>query len=535
MDTQDQAQTLTYSYDQFGVMAQTFTAGMTGLLDRVSLASDTPYGFTILNVGIETLAADGTPSGTVLGSNTFRGSFTGAGRQFHDFLFSPGVPITAGTHYAIVVKAYAGGINWYDSSWLDAYPGGQLYVSCFGCAWFSDPSYGQDFAFKTWVATNTNQAPALTANSSAITVTEGTAPTNTGSYSDPDGDTVTISASSGTLTRTGTSGGAWTWTAPASDEAPTQTVNLTADDGRGFTSTTSFTVTVITVTPTAVITNDPPSSPEGTPIDLTASATSPAATDNAFNYSWAVTKDGSPFATGAGGSFIFTPNDEGTYVATLRATDDGGISGTSSFTVVGTNVAPTAKIDRVTASAPLVLTAQESVNFAGSFSDPGVMDSHAVSWNFGDGTPAGTSSYGPGGTAAFSTSHTYTAAGTYNVTLTVNDDDGASGQATARVLVQTPQQALAAIAARVQGITTLNAGQKNSLTAKLQAAIDAIGRGNTTAANNQLNAFLNEVQADAGAGKLSSTDAADLRTAIHAVQAALGVYNRLLQWWTIEA
>jgi hypothetical protein len=121
------------------------------------------------------------------------------------------------------------------------------------------------------------------------------------------------------------------------------------------------------------------------------------------------------------------------------------------------------------------------------------------------------------------------------VTLTVNDDDGASGQATARVLVQTPQQALAAIAARVQGITTLNAGQKNSLTAKLQAAIDAIGRGNTTAANNQLNAFLNEVQADAGAGKLSSTDAADLRTAIHAVQAALGVYNRLLQWWTIEA
>ncbi len=103
------------------------------------------------------------------------------------------------------------------------------------------------------------------------------------------------------------------------------------------------------------------------------------------------------------------------------------------------------------------------------------------------------------------------------------------------MVVQTPQAALGSIAGYVPGISTLNAGQKNSLIAKLNAATAAVARGDTTAANNQLSAFLNELQADVNTGKVSPAAASVLRSAMHAVQAALGTYNRFLEWWPVEA
>jgi PKD repeat protein len=48
------------------------------------------------------------------------------------------------------------------------------------------------------------------------------------------------------------------------------------------------------------------------------------------------------------------------------------------------------------------------------------------SWNFGDGTPAGS---GP------TTTHVYTAANTYTVTLTVSDDLGAQKSTTVTVVI----------------------------------------------------------------------------------------------------
>lgn len=540
-DTLDQSQILTLSFQRLGLMAQTFTAGATGGLDRVSLASDTSFGAVSATIQIQTVNAAatatgpaGAPSGTVLGSTTFAGRLVCC-TQFHDFTFSPAVSVTAGTKYAIVAKVI-GLLTWYDSWSIDDYPGGQLYLSCNGCGWLTGSSYGQDFAFKTWLSANTNQAPAVAADHTAVTVNEGTAPANSGTFSDPDGDTVALTASSGKITGTGGSSGTWSWTQAVSDEAPGQTVTVTADDGHGLSTSTTFTVAVAAVAPTAEITTDPITSPEGTPIGLAANATSPDATDNAagFTYSWSVTKNGSPYASGGASSFSFTPDDEGTFVVTLLAKDDGGMSGATSQTIVGTNVAPKAQITATTAGAPLVLTSQESVTFGGTFSDPGVLDSHVATWNFGDGTTS-TTSYGPGGSASLSTSHTYSSAGTYNVTLTVTDDDGGAGTATTQVLVQTPQQALSSIAGFVGGLKSLSAGEKNSLIAKLDAASASAARGDTTAAHNQLAAFLNELQADLNTGKVSAGDAATLRSAVHAVQAALGNYNRFLEWWPFES
>ncbi|MCM3778117.1 PKD domain-containing protein [Microbacterium hydrocarbonoxydans] len=102
------------------------------------------------------------------------------------------------------------------------------------------------------------------------------------------------------------------------------------------------------------------------------------------------------------------------------------------------NVAPTASI-----GAPSVNGLD--VAFAGTGADSdGTIGSYA--WDFGDGTTG----------SGASVSKSYTAAGTYTVTLTVTDDDGATGSTTAQVTVapipnQAPTAQFAAPAS--QGLT----------------------------------------------------------------------------------
>ncbi len=534
-DVVDQSQTNTSGFENTTQMAQTFTAGMTGRLDRVSLSSDT--GFASGSVQIQSVTG-AFPAGTVLATTSFSASYLCC-RGFHDIAFNPAVSITAGANYAIVVRISSGQLTWRNSGGVNAYANGQLYIGCRGCAWGTDTLHGGDFAFKTWaVGGSANQAPVVAADSSSVTVNEGTAPANTGTFSDPDGDTVALTASAGTVTKTGTSAGTWSWTGPASDEASSQTITVTADDGNGLTANTTFNSTVAGVAPTVAITlagsgltaasvnsSTPVSSPEGTTVTLNGSASSPSAEDNAagFTYSWTVTKNGTSFGSGSAAAFSFKPDDEGTFVATLQVKDDGGMTATASVTVTGANVAPSAKITSITWTPQLVLTANQSVNFAGTFTDPGTLDTHTATWKFGDGAT----------TTGYSAAHSYSVAGTYTIAFTVVDDDGGVGQATATVTVQTAAQALTSISGYVQNIKSLNAGQRNSLIAKLNAASASFARGNTTAANNQLNACLNEVQADLGTGRISTGDAATLRAAVHSVQAALGTYNRFLEWWPV--
>lgn len=552
-DALDQSETWpTTSYQSLAKMGETFTPSKTGQLDQVSLYAGTAGSSpTTFYIEIWTVTA-GSPAAVYQLDSTTQASTAvtarlGVSLQWHDFPLSKPVPLTAGTQYAIVVRAINSVFHWGFEN-AETYPGGKLWLCCgSGGAWVSGWTFGVSFDFKTWMNTNTNQAPIVAPDNPAVTVNEGTAAANTGTYSDPDGDAVAVTASTGSVTTSGGAGsGTWSWSQAATDEASSQVVTITADDGKGLNATTTFTVNVDGVAPVAHIssgspalaaaTTAVPSSPEGTAVLLSASATSPADADNSagFTYSWTATKNGNAFSSGSGPSFSVTPDDEGTFVVTLQAKDDGGMVGTASSTFAGANVAPTARISSVTPSSPLVLTAQESVAFSGSFSDPGALDSHTATWNFGDGATS-SANYGPGGSAGLSTSHAYGAAGSYTVSLTVKDDDGGVGQATAKVVVQTPQQALASIAGYVQGISTLNAGQKNSLTAKLNAASAAIGRGDMTAANNQLGAFLNELQADVNTGKVSPAAASVLRNAVHAVQAAIGTYNRFLGWWPLEA
>jgi PKD repeat protein len=71
-----------------------------------------------------------------------------------------------------------------------------------------------------------------------------------------------------------------------------------------------------------------------------------------------------------------------------------------------------------------------SFDGSGSFDPDGSI--LLYSWSYGDGTKT------ESGSTLSRPSHTYSAAGTYNVTLTVMDNSGMTGQATHSVTVAVP-------------------------------------------------------------------------------------------------
>ena len=514
-------------------MAQTFTAGATGQMDRVSLMVATSVGAVSATVQILGVSGD-KPSGSPLGTSTFTGTVSCC-HLWHDFVFNPAVQVRSGDQYAIVMTSTPA-ITWYDSFAFDTYTRGQMWLFT-GGQWAWQPSFGRDFCFQTWVVGGAaaNQPPVVATTNSVVTANEGSAGSNSGTYSDPDGDNVALTVSSGSLTKTGSSSGTWTWTTPAADETPAQTVTVTANDGKGGTASVLFTYTVVPVPPTVTISGAPVSGPEGTAIALTGKATSPSIDDNAavLALSWTVTKNGTPFATGTGASLNVTPDDEGNFAVTLQAIDDGGNSATTAVSFTGANVPPTAVISSITHSS-LVLVPLQTITFTGGFTDPGKLDTHTSTLNYGDGSPVDSFSYGSGGSGDVTDTYAYSAPGTYTVTYTVTDDDGGTGTATATVTVETPAQALGAIDNYVQSMPSLNGGEKNGLSAKLRAAQASAARGSDNATCGQLDAVMNDLLALTNTGRLSATDSAALSSSTWAVHRALGCTKVKVGWLTLS-
>jgi hypothetical protein len=314
----------------------------------------------------------------------------------------------------------------------------------------------------------------------------------------------------------------------------TDTLSITASDG-SLSTEYDVAITVQRPAPTVTV-NGPSTDPEGTAVTFTGSVTGGDALAAPYNFTWHVTADngqsiadqtGTVSAPGDVPSFTFTPADEGAYTVTLTVTDQFNLTGAQSAALTATNVPPTATITGLSQPNSLFILAGDTLTFSGTFSDPGTLDGHTVTWNFGDGSST-TSPFGPGGSASFSANHAFVAPRAYVVTLTVTDDDGGVGTAQMTVIVQTPAGAVDSLLSDVQSLAQLNAGQQNSLVSTLNAVIAALTRSNTTAARNQLGAFENKVQALFGAGLLTQAQEDTLLGSADAIEQAIGYIGTVL-------
>ena len=165
-DTLDQSQTATgfsVTVNNTQMLAQTFTAGMTGQIDQLSLFLGQQFAAGGGAIQIQSVAA-GQPSGTSLGATTYSG-FIPAG--WRDYPFGAAVSVTTGTQYAIVVipNSASGNTTWVSSK-TDVYAGGQAWSGTQGTGTWS--GLAMDFEFETWVATGVNQAPVVAAAASGV-------------------------------------------------------------------------------------------------------------------------------------------------------------------------------------------------------------------------------------------------------------------------------------------------------------------------------------------------------------------------------
>ncbi len=262
---------------------------------------------------------------------------------------------------------------------------------------------------KTVTVTPPNQPPTanFTFSCSALTCSF------TSTSSDPDGSVASYSWNFGDATTSTAQNPSHTYAAGGS-----YTVTLQVTDNQGAQSTTTsktVTVTAPNQPPTANFT----SSCNGLTCSFTSTSSDPDG--SIASYSWNF-GDG---ATSTAQNPSHTYATGGTYSVTLRVTDNQGAQSTTasqSVTVTPPNQPPTANF---TFSCSAL-----SCNFTSTSSDPdGSIASY--SWTFGDG----------GTSTAQNPSHSYTAAGSYTVSLRVTDNQGAQSTTTSKtVTVTAPNQ-----------------------------------------------------------------------------------------------
>jgi hypothetical protein len=200
--------------------------------------------------------------------------------------------------------------------------------------------------------------------------------------------------------------------------------------------------------------------------------------------------DGSANATGT-----LTPThayqDNGEYTVTLQIIDEHGDVGVDTCNVLVKNVAPTVSIYNIIQPNSGYISPNDLLQFFGSFTDPGTLDTHTIMWDFGDGTTFN---------GNLTPTHAYVLPGIYNITLTVTDDEGGIGIAIIEITVEDSKDIGDLIRELIESVYDMNLhkGLENALVSKLKNALKSFEKGNYRAAVNQISAFLRHVNAQRG-------------------------------------
>ena len=270
-----------------------------------------------------------------------------------------------------------------------------------------------------------NRAPVVNAGPDQ-SVSEGDTVTLAGSASDPENHAVSYSwqVVSGTGPAITLSDATSATPSFATSDDGVYTLRLTVTDSQGASASDTVVVTVGNVSPTVSATGG--SIDEGQTFSSTGSLVDPGAD------TWTATVDygdGSgvqPLALNGKAFALSHPYaDNGSFTVTLTVTDDNGGVGTTTVTVEVGNVAPVVSATGGTVDVNTLFSSP------GSFVDPGA-DTWTATVDYGDGSGV---QQLPLNGKSFVLAHTYTAVGTYSVSIAVMDDDGAIGYATVQVVV----------------------------------------------------------------------------------------------------
>ncbi len=290
--------------------------------------------------------------------------------------------------------------------------------------------------------TPTNSPPSVSVTATAVTVNEGQTATNAGTYSDPDtGNDVAISASVGTVSKTGTNSGTWSWSFQTTDgPVQSQTVTITANDGNGGISTTTFSLTVNNVAPSATFTATSPINEGSTSTLSLSSASDPSTADTAAGFRYSFACDGldsslaTTYAAAGTSSTASCPfDDNGSFTVKGRIFDKDNGYNTYEATVQVQNVAPTATLSN---NGPVDEGSPATISFSNQ-SDPSSVDTSAgfhYAYACDNSSLAG-ATYANTAANGASTTCTFTDNGTYTVRARIIDkDDGYTEYTTTAVV-----------------------------------------------------------------------------------------------------
>jgi hypothetical protein len=133
--------------------AQTFTAGLSGGVDRVDLYLDAaPTTSGPLSVEIRDVVSGGAPGSIVLASQSVPATSVPSLAVFESINFATPAPVVAGTQYAIVgyTADTTGSYRW-GTSMTDTYAGGGPFHAPAPSGTWTSGIAGYDFAFLTYV------------------------------------------------------------------------------------------------------------------------------------------------------------------------------------------------------------------------------------------------------------------------------------------------------------------------------------------------------------------------------------------------
>jgi PKD repeat protein len=173
-------------------------------------------------------------------------------------------------------------------------------------------------------------------------------------------------------------------------------------------------------------TGGPYSGTEGEPIALDGTGSSDPDGDP-LTFNWSVDS----YLCSFDDSTLANPSinclDNGEYSVTLLVSDGDATSSDTTIVTVD-NVAPT--IEAISVPSDPV-SVGSPIDFTITFTDPGLLDTHDILWNWGDESSNKVLDV----TSPFSMSHTYEGAGIYTITATVTDKDGGSTTAISEYIV----------------------------------------------------------------------------------------------------